>query len=116
MLTLLSKTVMRKPNFKTMGDEVFAVEDGKVVPSDAAQQAASLPGDLTVGGMEATPQDATDEQVRPEDMQLGWEDLLDQDVKEVDHPEFMPGGEEDSGHDPTYDERRTQYNPGHPAP
>jgi hypothetical protein len=40
-------------------------------------------------------------------------------VTEVDHPEFMPGGDETrgySGHDSTYDERNTQYNTGHPAP
>ncbi len=115
MLDLVSKTVMRKRGFGT-SDPVFAVEDGKVAPSDAAQQASSMPGDVTAGGKPGVPQDDFDDETRPEDMQLGWEDLLDQEVKEVDHPEFMPGGEEDSGHDPTYDERQTQYNPGHPRP
>ena len=38
-------------------------------------------------------------------------------MNEVDHPEYMPGGDETGdGHDPAYDERQTQYNPGHPRP
>ena len=111
MLDLLSKTIMRKKNFGT-ADPVFAIEDGKVVPSDAAQQASSMPGDMTVGGMPGVPEEERDDEVRPEDMQLGWDDLLD----EVDHPEFMPDGDDSTGHDPTYDERRSQANPGHPAP
>jgi hypothetical protein len=40
-------------------------------------------------------------------------------VAEVDHPEFMAGGDEThgwNGHDPTYDERSTQTNTGFPSP
>ncbi len=115
MLDLLSKTVMRKRDFGT-SDPVFAVEDGRSPASDAAQAGSSMPGDITAGGMPGVPEEDFDDEVRPEDMQLGWEDLLDQEVKEVDHPEFMPGGEEDSGHDPMYDERSVQTNPGSPRP
>ena len=71
MLDLVSKTIMRTPDFRT-SDPVLAVEDGKVAPSDAPQDAAPIGGDVV-------PRDETDDQVRPEDMQLGWTDLLDED-------------------------------------
>lgn len=45
---------------------------------------------------------------------------LDDDLKEVDHPEYMPGGDETRGYDPNYDpahqERQSGYNTGHPKP
>lgn len=41
-------------------------------------------------------------------------------IKEVDHPEYMPGGDETRGYDPNYDpahqERHPTYNRGHPEP
>ena len=93
-------------------------EDGKRTASGVARQAPeALPDAMTVGGQEGVAAEPFDDETRPEDMQLGWKDLTDdEDLKEVDHPEYMPGGDETGGYDPTYDERQTQTNPGHPRP
>ena len=229
------KRVAHNKTFREMLGEEVGI--GKVSSSDAHRQSPDdMPDDMTMGGVVGVPDEADDEQVRPEDMQLGWNDLLDEDdgaklvtpqelraieayadrifakvgldiafsrhfldrvndprnepeisvaelvrlfkqqfrrhgrriprlgpeaeavmkdmatdvnvpfvlkldrngmltllsktimrkpefgtsdevfAVEVDHPEYMPGGDNDSGYDPTYDERRTQTNPGHPRP
>jgi len=57
-----------------------------------------------------------------DDDELSLSDLEDDDdLKEVDHPEFMPGGEESPRYDPEVDlgragQRNPTYNRGHPEP
>ena len=111
------RAASRTANHKSFSEMLG--EDGKRTASGVARQAPeALPDGMTMGGQEGMPQGEPDEQdYKPEDMQLGWKDLTDdEDLKEVDHPEYMPGGDETGGYDPTYDERQTHYNPGHPRP
>jgi hypothetical protein len=94
---------------------------GAAPSSGVARQAPeALPDAMTMGGQEGVTIDAFDDETKPEDLQMGWEDLVDEDegdIKEVDHPEYMPGGESGtSDYDPTYDERSVHTNAGHPRP
>jgi hypothetical protein len=114
----------RTANHKSFSDMVGEAS-GASAPSAAARQAPeALPDAVTAGGVEGVVVDGFDDETKPEDLQMGWEDLVGEDegdIKEVDHPDYMPGG--DSGdyggtddYDPTYDERSVHTNAGWPSP
>jgi len=94
---------------------------GASAPSGVARQAPeALPDAMTMDGQEGMVVDEFDDESKPEDLQAGWEDLVGEDegdLKEVDHPEYMPGGENGTdNYDPTYDERSVHTNAGWPRP
>jgi len=99
----------------------FDEASGASAPSAAARQAPeALPDAMTMDGQEGMVVDEFDDESKPEDLQAGWEDLVGEDegdLKEVDHPEYMPGGENGTdNYDPTYDERSVHTNAGWPRP
>lgn len=121
-------------------DEILEVS-GAMGPSDVARQSSlDLPDELTLGGKGGIPQDEPDEEFKPEEFEdelrqltmddlsdgedpddLSLADLEDDDLREVDHPEYMPGGEESPRYDPEVElgkpsERNPTYNTGHPRP
>ena len=94
---------------------------GASAPSGVARQAPeALPDAMNVDGKEGIVVDEFDDETKPEDLQMGWEDLVGEDegdLKEVDHPEYMPDGETGTAnYDPTYDERSVHTNAGWPRP
>jgi hypothetical protein len=111
----------RTANNKTFSDMVGEAS-GASAPSAAARQAPeALPDAMSASGKEGIVVDEFDDETKPEDLQMGWEDLVGEDegdLKEVDHPGYMPGGEGSGtdSYDPTYDERSANTNTGWPRP
>lgn len=134
-----------KPQDKTQATKWQSLADileafgGRPVGDPNAQQHWDIPNALTVGGQSAVPQEEPDEEFKPEEFEdtlrqltmddlsdgeksedLSLSDLEDENIQEVDHPEYMPD-EGPARHDPNLnlgrpEDRQPGYNTGHPKP
>lgn len=125
VLQLADKIRARKRTGKNKTFADMAEASSASPSSDAARQSpGALPNDMTVGGQEGVPQDPPDEEFKPEEFEDELRQHMTDDdgekVREVDHPEFMPGGDETHGYDPAYDPpaeyRSRNTNTGWPQP
>ncbi len=135
VLQLADKIRARKRTTKNKTfDEMTEAFGGRPVGDPNSQSGVAMPAHVTDGGQEAVPQDPHDEEFKSEEFEdeirqhmtddesadLTLDDLQDKKVREVDHPEFMPSGDETHGYDPNYDpqaqERAPNTNTGHPKP
>lgn len=81
-----------KPKEYELEDDDLGEASGASAPSGVARQAPeALPDAMTMDGKEGIPVDAFDDETKPEDLQMGWQDLVGEDEGDTTIDDYSCG-------------------------